>query len=221
MARLQRRDVRLSSRELDWGPLHLERRESDPGSIEFAAGATEHLVFVSLAHARIRCERGATGRRARRRTRLCRRAAEPHAGALVLAHTPVLRPARAGPGIPAHRRGAGTGHGRRSGGAGARRARVRPRDLQHRRRAVPRADGAPARRPRLRRVARADSGGAPAAQLRQGPAPAGGAGDAAFPPGRARHAVHPGELRPGHRARGHRERRHASARITSRGCSSR
>lgn len=58
MARLQRRDVRLSSRELDW-PLHLERRESEPGSIEFAAGATEHLVFVSLAHARIRCERGA------------------------------------------------------------------------------------------------------------------------------------------------------------------
>jgi AraC family transcriptional regulator len=59
MARLQRQDVRLSSRELDWGPLHLERREADPGSIEFAAGATEHLVFVSLAHARIRCERGA------------------------------------------------------------------------------------------------------------------------------------------------------------------
>jgi AraC family transcriptional regulator len=59
MSRLQRRDIRLSSRELDWGPLHLERRESEPGSIEFAAGATEHLVFVSLAHARIRCERGA------------------------------------------------------------------------------------------------------------------------------------------------------------------
>jgi AraC family transcriptional regulator len=58
MSRLQRRDVRLSSRELDWGPLHLERRESDPGSIDFAAGATEHLVFVSLGHARIRCERG-------------------------------------------------------------------------------------------------------------------------------------------------------------------
>jgi AraC family transcriptional regulator len=58
MARLQRRDVRLSSRALDWGPLHLERRESEPGSVEFAAGATEHLVFVSLTHARIRCERG-------------------------------------------------------------------------------------------------------------------------------------------------------------------
>jgi AraC family transcriptional regulator len=58
MSRLQRRDVRLSSRELEWGPLHLERRESEPGSVEFAAGATEHLVFVSLAHARIRCERG-------------------------------------------------------------------------------------------------------------------------------------------------------------------
>ncbi len=58
MARLQRRDVRLSSRALDWGPLHLERRESEPGSVEFAAGATEHLVFVSLTHARIQCERG-------------------------------------------------------------------------------------------------------------------------------------------------------------------
>jgi AraC family transcriptional regulator len=58
MARLQRRDVRLSSRALAWGPLHLERRESEPGSVEFAAGATEHLVFVSLTHARIQCERG-------------------------------------------------------------------------------------------------------------------------------------------------------------------
>lgn len=58
MARLQRRDVRLSSRGLDWGPLHLERRESEPGSVEFAAGATEHLVFVSLTHGRIQCERG-------------------------------------------------------------------------------------------------------------------------------------------------------------------
>jgi AraC family transcriptional regulator len=58
MARLQRRDVRLSSRGLGWGPLHLERRESEPGSVAFAAGATEHLVFVSLTHARIQCERG-------------------------------------------------------------------------------------------------------------------------------------------------------------------
>jgi AraC family transcriptional regulator len=58
MARLERRDVRLSSRALNWGPLHLERREAEPGSIDFAAGATEHLVFVSLAHARMRCERG-------------------------------------------------------------------------------------------------------------------------------------------------------------------
>ena len=58
MSRLQRRDVRLSSRALEWGALHLERRESNPGSVEFAAGATEHLVFVSLAHARLRCERG-------------------------------------------------------------------------------------------------------------------------------------------------------------------
>jgi AraC family transcriptional regulator len=59
MARLQRRHVRLSSRTLEWGPLHLERREAEPGSIDFAGGATEHLVFVSLAHARMRCERGA------------------------------------------------------------------------------------------------------------------------------------------------------------------
>ncbi len=58
MARLERRDVRLSSRALNWGPLHLERREAEPGGIDFAAGATEHLVFVSLAHARMRCERG-------------------------------------------------------------------------------------------------------------------------------------------------------------------
>jgi len=58
MARLERRDVRLSSRALNWGPLHVERREAEPGGIDFAAGATEHLVFVSLAHARMRCERG-------------------------------------------------------------------------------------------------------------------------------------------------------------------
>ena len=122
MSRLQRRDIRLSSRELDWGPLHLERRESEPGSIEFAAGATEHLVFVSLAHARIRCERGADSVELDIGPGFV--AVQPSHTPVrwSWAHAPVLCPARVGPGIPAHRRRAGPGHGCRRGRAGAGRA---------------------------------------------------------------------------------------------------
>lgn len=58
IAEVRPQNVVVSSRDLGWGPLNLERRESGPSAITFAAGATEHLILVSLAAGRLRCERG-------------------------------------------------------------------------------------------------------------------------------------------------------------------
>jgi AraC family transcriptional regulator len=41
--------VRLSSRQLGWGPLNIERREMEPGSSCLPAGTSEHLIFINLA----------------------------------------------------------------------------------------------------------------------------------------------------------------------------
>jgi AraC family transcriptional regulator len=53
IARVRPYNIRLSSRELGWSAVQIERREIDPSSIAFAAGATEHLVAVSLGSGRI------------------------------------------------------------------------------------------------------------------------------------------------------------------------
>lgn len=49
-------DIRLSSRELAWGPLHLERRECEPDAVTLAAGRTEHLIGVSLSAGKVTLE---------------------------------------------------------------------------------------------------------------------------------------------------------------------
>jgi AraC family transcriptional regulator len=53
IARVKPYNIRLSSRGLSWSAVHIERREIDPSSIAFPAGATEHLVAVSLSSGRI------------------------------------------------------------------------------------------------------------------------------------------------------------------------
>jgi AraC family transcriptional regulator len=58
IAEVRPQNVVMSSRDLGWGPLNLERRELGPSAISFPAGATEHLILVSLAGGRLRCERG-------------------------------------------------------------------------------------------------------------------------------------------------------------------
>lgn len=49
-------EVRLSSEALGWGPLNFERRDAAPASNCLPAGTSEHLVFLSLANGRVRCE---------------------------------------------------------------------------------------------------------------------------------------------------------------------
>jgi AraC family transcriptional regulator len=49
-------EVRLSSGPLGWGPLNFERRDAAPASNCLPAGSSEHLVFLSLAHGRVRCD---------------------------------------------------------------------------------------------------------------------------------------------------------------------
>lgn len=46
-------DIRLSSRELEWGPLHFERRECEPDAFSFGAARTEHLIGVSLSTGKV------------------------------------------------------------------------------------------------------------------------------------------------------------------------
>lgn len=41
--------VRMSSRQLGWRPLNIERREIEPGDDSYPEGFSEHLIFVSLA----------------------------------------------------------------------------------------------------------------------------------------------------------------------------
>jgi AraC family transcriptional regulator len=53
ISQIRPHNVRLSSRPLDWGALHIEQRELEPSSIGFPAGATEHLLAVSLGSGRI------------------------------------------------------------------------------------------------------------------------------------------------------------------------
>jgi AraC family transcriptional regulator len=53
ISRVRPHNVRLTSRPLGWSVLHIEQREIEPSSIGFPAGATEHLVAVSLAAGRI------------------------------------------------------------------------------------------------------------------------------------------------------------------------
>jgi AraC family transcriptional regulator len=49
-------EVRLSSGPLGWGPLNFERRDAAPASNCLPAGSSEHLVFLSLANGRVRCD---------------------------------------------------------------------------------------------------------------------------------------------------------------------
>ncbi|MBC8007305.1 MAG: helix-turn-helix transcriptional regulator [Prolixibacteraceae bacterium] len=50
--------IRASSRPLGWKPLNIERRELEPGGDCLPGGATEHLIFVSLAEGHVIRESG-------------------------------------------------------------------------------------------------------------------------------------------------------------------
>ena len=49
---IQPESVRFSSDALNWPHLNIGHREVDPGSLELPAGATHHLIFVSLTKGR-------------------------------------------------------------------------------------------------------------------------------------------------------------------------